>query len=109
MAPRCTRFASDLQCTAISRRVICIRREGVGQLLQRIQIACVHRPTAGTGSEVTTGSGVFDPESGIESWAGDPTIRPTVAICDPELNVSMPPKVTADMGTDAVSQAQYRP
>ena len=61
--------------------------------------------TAGTGSEVTSGSGVFDPESGIKGWAGSPLLRPTVAICDPVLNVSMPPNVTSDTGVDALSQA----
>ena len=61
--------------------------------------------TAGTGSEVTSGSGVFDPESGIKGWAGNPLLRPTVAICDPALSVSMPPKVTSDTDVDALSQA----
>ena len=61
--------------------------------------------TAGTGSEVTAGSGVFDPESGIKGWAGDPVLRASAVICDPTLHVSMPPHVTADTGTDALSQA----
>ena len=60
--------------------------------------------TAGTGSEVTSGSGVFDPTSGVKGWAGHPLLRPTVAICDPMLSVSMPPRVTADTGADALSQ-----
>ena len=61
--------------------------------------------TAGTGSEVTAGSGVFDPETGVKGWAGHPLLRPSVALCDPALSVSMPPNVTADTGTDALSQA----
>src|SRR5688572_9173060 len=61
--------------------------------------------TAGTGAEATSGCGVFDPESGIKLWAGGPYVRPTVALCDPALTVSMPPKVTADTGFDALSQA----
>ena len=61
--------------------------------------------TAGTGSEVTAGSGVFNPDTGIKGWAGDPILRPSVAICDPELNATMPPNVTADTGADALSQA----
>jgi alcohol dehydrogenase len=47
---------------------------------------------------------VFDPESGIKLWAGGPHVRPTVALCDPALTTSMPPKVTADTGFDALSQ-----
>ena len=60
---------------------------------------------AGTGSEVTAGSGVFDPESGIKDWAGDHVLRTSAVICNPPLHVSMPPRVTADTGTDALSQA----
>jgi alcohol dehydrogenase class IV len=61
--------------------------------------------TAGTGSEVTAGAGVFDPETGIKGWAGDPVLRASVALCDPTLTISMPPRVTADTGMDALSQA----
>jgi alcohol dehydrogenase class IV len=61
--------------------------------------------TAGTGSEATAGCGVFDPDSGIKLWAGGPHVRPTVALCDPALTTSMPPRVTADTGCDALSQA----
>jgi alcohol dehydrogenase class IV len=61
--------------------------------------------TAGTGSEVTSGCGVFDPATGIKGWAGDPLLRPSVAVCDPVLTLSMPPRVTADTGMDALSQS----
>ena len=61
--------------------------------------------TAGTGAEVTAGCGVFDPDTGIKGWAGGPHVRPAVALCDPVLTMSMPPRVTADTGLDALSQA----
>ncbi len=61
--------------------------------------------TAGTGSEATGGCGVFDPDSGIKLWASGPHTRAAVALCDPVLTTSMPPKVTADTGFDALSQA----
>ena len=61
--------------------------------------------TSGTGAEVTAGCGVFDPESGIKGWAGGPNVRPAVALCDPLLTMSMPPRVTADTGLDALSQS----
>lgn len=60
--------------------------------------------TAGTGAEATSGCGVFDPETGIKLWAGGPHVRPTIALCDPALTTSMPPRVTADTGFDALSQ-----
>ena len=61
--------------------------------------------TAGTGADVTAGCGVFDPDSGIKLWAGGPNVRPSVSLGDPLLTTSMPPKVTADTGFDALSQA----
>jgi alcohol dehydrogenase len=61
--------------------------------------------TAGTGADVTSGCGVFDPDTGIKGWAGGPHVRPTVSLCDPVLTTSMPPRVTADTGFDALSQA----
>jgi alcohol dehydrogenase class IV len=61
--------------------------------------------TAGTGAEATAGCGVFDPDTGIKGWASGPHVRPTVALCDPALTTSMPPRVTADTGFDALSQA----
>jgi alcohol dehydrogenase class IV len=60
--------------------------------------------TSGTGSDMTRGSGAIDPETGIKYWlVGSP--KPTVAICDPDLTRSMPPHVTANTGTDALTQA----
>jgi alcohol dehydrogenase class IV len=61
--------------------------------------------TAGTGADVTAGCGVFDPDSGIKLWAGGPNVRPSVSLGDPVLTTSMPPRVTADTGFDALSQA----
>jgi alcohol dehydrogenase class IV len=61
--------------------------------------------TAGTGSDVTSGCGVFNPETGVKGWAGGPNLRPAVSLCDPVLSMSMPPRVTADTGFDALSQA----
>src|SRR5206468_1254402 len=50
-------------------------------------------------------AGVFDPATGIKGWAGDAILHPAVAVCDPLLTVSMPPRITADTGMDALSQA----
>jgi alcohol dehydrogenase class IV len=63
--------------------------------------------TSGTGSEVTKAAVVTDysitpPYKG--AWNA-PQIVPDVAICDPELTVSMPPQVTANTGVDALSHA----
>jgi alcohol dehydrogenase len=63
--------------------------------------------TSGTGSEVTkaaivTDNSITPPYKG--AWNA-PQIVPDVAICDPELTVSMPPQVTANTGLDALSHA----
>lgn len=76
------------------------------RLVQRRGAEIITVPTtAGTGSEVTSGAGVFDPETGVKGWSGSPLLRASVVICDPLLTVSMPPRITADTGMDALSQA----
>lgn len=60
--------------------------------------------TSGTGSDMTRGAGAIDPETGIKYWMVG-CRRATLAICDPELTRSMPPHVTANTGTDALTQA----
>jgi len=69
----------------------------------RTSSACRQPPA--TGADVTAGCGVFDPDTGIKGWAGGANVRPTVSLCDPGLTTSMPPRVTADTGFDALSQA----
>jgi alcohol dehydrogenase class IV len=60
--------------------------------------------TSGTGSDMTRGAGAIDPETGIKYWMVG-CRRAALAICDPELTRSMPPTVTANTGTDALTQA----
>jgi 4-hydroxybutyrate dehydrogenase len=58
--------------------------------------------TAGTGSEVGSGTVmVFD--SGRKGTIVSPKIVPRASICDPELLVGLPPKLTAATGMDAIS------
>lgn len=57
--------------------------------------------TAGTGSEVGR-SAVIVFENGIKAGVRCPEIV-TLAICDPELTLGLPPKITASTGADALS------
>jgi len=69
-------------------------------------IALVAVPTsAGTGSEVSGGSVVSDPEAGRKNGIANPNLRAQVALVDPLLTHSMPPTMTANTGIDALAQA----
>ncbi len=61
--------------------------------------------TAGTGSEVSMASVLTDTENAIKIGVLSNYLRPTVAIVDPMMTVSCPPKVTADSGIDALTHA----
>jgi alcohol dehydrogenase class IV len=61
--------------------------------------------TAGTGSEVSAASVLTDTENQIKVGILSNYLRPKVAIVDPLLTVSCPPKVTADSGIDALTHA----
>jgi choline dehydrogenase len=69
-------------------------------------VALVAVPTsAGTGSEVSGGSVVSDPEAGRKNGIANPNLRAQVALVDPLLTHSMPPTMTANTGIDALAQA----
>jgi alcohol dehydrogenase class IV len=61
--------------------------------------------TAGTGAEVTKNAVLIDPHSQIKYSIRDDRWFARVAIVDPELTLSMPPRVTAGTGSDALCQA----
>ena len=61
--------------------------------------------TSGTGSEVTKAAVITDPERNVKFFLVSPFLAPTAVILDPELTKSMPPKVTAATGMDALVHA----
>lgn len=61
--------------------------------------------TAGTGSEVSAASVLTDTDNHIKVGILSNYLRPRVALVDPLLTVSCPPKVTADSGIDALTHA----
>jgi len=61
--------------------------------------------TSGTGSEVSPVSVLTDEEKKVKIGISDNYLRPRVALVDPELCLTMPPKVTADTGMDALCHA----
>ncbi len=61
--------------------------------------------TAGTGSEVSAATVITDTDNHIKVGILSNWLRPTVAVVDPLLTLSCPPKVTADSGIDALTHA----
>lgn len=61
--------------------------------------------TAGTGSEVSDGSVWIDEARHTKFLVLSIRICPTVALTDPEMTVSMPPRITVTSGVDALTHA----
>jgi len=61
--------------------------------------------TAGTGSEVTPVAVLSDPDRVMKIGISSPFLIPQAAICDPELTLTCPPKLTAIAGADALTHA----
>lgn len=61
--------------------------------------------TAGTGSEVTKVAVIADPDNNVKLPFAETQFLPDMAILDPEMTVSMPPKLTAATGMDAMTHA----
>jgi len=61
--------------------------------------------TSGTGSEVTPVSVLTDPERSLKASIHDDRLLPRLALVDPQLTLTLPPRATADAGLDAFVQA----
>jgi alcohol dehydrogenase len=69
-------------------------------------VSLIAMPTsAGTGSEVSGGSVISDPDAGLKTGIANGNLRAQVALVDPVLTYSMPPTMTANTGIDALAQA----
>ena len=61
--------------------------------------------SAGTGAEVTFTAVFINEETGSKGGMNGDPLYPDVAVLDPELTLSLPPKVTATTGIDALTHA----
>ena len=78
---------------------------GSGRKITRPSVPCVAVPTtAGTGAEVTANAVLASPAHGLKASLRSPLMIPRVALVDPGLTVSCPPRVTAASGLDALTQ-----
>ncbi|MEX0765384.1 MAG: iron-containing alcohol dehydrogenase [bacterium] len=77
--------------------------EGIGKVPGPVVPTVAIPTTAGTGSEVTVFAVITDRQRKFKMTVGSPYLVPHVAICDPELSLSMPKSLTAATGMDALT------
>ena len=77
---------------------------GIPELRRKAHF-CAVSSTSGTATEVTAFSIITDYEKGIKYPIADYEITPDVAIVDPELAETMPKKLVAHTGMDAMTHA----
>ena len=78
---------------------------GVGKATQPMLPLIAIPTTAGTGSECQSAALIADEQTHQKMACLDPKVAARVAILDPVLTVSQPPRVTACTGIDAIAHA----
>lgn len=78
---------------------------GVGKATRPMLPLIAIPTTAGTGSECQSAALIADTETHQKMACLDPKIAARVAILDPALTISQPPRVTACTGIDAIAHA----
>jgi len=78
--------------------------DGMGRPLEIAPLACIPT-TAGTGSEVSMAAVIKDPDQKVKIEIADFPLFPRLAILDPETTLTLPPKVAAATGMDAMTHA----
>lgn len=78
----------------------------MGKEIANIRAKMIAIPTtAGTGSEATQFTIISDVESGVKMLLKGAQLMPDLAIVDPDLTRTLPPKMTASTGLDALTHA----
>ncbi|HET6246442.1 MAG TPA: iron-containing alcohol dehydrogenase [Tepidisphaeraceae bacterium] len=78
---------------------------GVGKATKPMLPMIAIPTTAGTGSDAQSFALITDPETHQKMACGDKKALPKVALLDPDLTATQPPKVAAATGIDAVAHA----
>jgi 4-hydroxybutyrate dehydrogenase len=73
------------------------------RITQRVAPLIAIPTTAGTGSEASRGAGIHPDAQSRAKSLGSAHIVPKVAICDPDLTMTLPARLTAGTGMDALS------
>ena len=81
-----------------------VMRGGIRLIKPPLPLLIAIPTTSGTGSEVTPGAVLTDKKrDNLKFVIVHPELAPKVALMDPKLTMSMPPKLTAATGIDALS------
>jgi alcohol dehydrogenase class IV len=78
---------------------------GGGSVMDTAKVADAVFTPAGTGSEVSMAAVIKDPETKVKLEMADFPLFPRLAILDPESTRTLPPRVAAATGMDAVTHA----
>jgi alcohol dehydrogenase class IV len=76
----------------------------IPKLREKAYMVCIPS-TSGTASEVSRSVVITDEKTKLKHGIGNMEMMPDIAICDPEVTASMPPKITAETGLDALTHA----
>ena len=79
--------------------------KGVLKVRKKIPYLIAIPTTAGTGSEATLAAVVMNPENHDKFAINDPHLIPSLAVLDADLLSSLPPKLIASTGMDALTHA----
>jgi alcohol dehydrogenase len=79
--------------------------QGVDRLTRPPRPLVVVPTTAGTGSEATAAAVITNEAQGIKAPFMDYRLYPQVAILDPVMTLTLPPRITAATGMDALTHA----
>lgn len=102
---------SVIDCAKAVAARVAVPGKTVGQLAGYLKIRRKVPPlfavptTAGTGSEATIAAVISDPATQRKHAISDLCLIPIVAVLDPELTLTVPPRVTAETGMDALTHA----
>jgi alcohol dehydrogenase class IV len=78
--------------------------DGMGRPHDIAPLACIPT-TAGTGSEISMAAVIKDPDEKVKIEIADFPLFPRLAILDPDTTRTLPPRVAAATGMDAVTHA----
>ena len=97
---------SEVKFEVLAQRFMDIRKRiyKFPELGKKATMVCIPT-TSGTGSEVTPFAVVTDEKSGVKYPIADYELTPDMAIVDPNLVMTMPEKLTAHSGIDALVHA----